>query len=278
MTNTIFYSEEEMIYRDEARAFFEREVPHYIDAMERQNKYPFEMLKKMGEKHYIGVRFPLEYSGGGLDLIHETIVNEEVASQSYALACARSVAHHCAYIINNYGTVEQKRKYLPDIFTAKIIVAEAITEPTVGSDAARMKTRAVKENDHYIISGEKRFQAGITDPMKELDLAELHDAFTGTEIMAYEDCFFCEEGQGGILIDNGTVMPGGELPVNLSGGLIGCGHAVGATGIMQTYEVALHLRGEAGELQVKNARRGLVQSIGGTLCAWTVCLILERGK
>ncbi len=118
--------------------------------------------------------------------------------------------------------------------------------------------------------------AGITDPFKELDLAELHDAFTGTEIMAYEDCFFCEEGRGGDLIDEGTVMPDGELPGNLSGGLIGCGHAVGATGIMQTYEIALHLRGEAGERQIANARRGLVQSIGGTLCTWTVCLVLER--
>jgi len=118
--------------------------------------------------------------------------------------------------------------------------------------------------------------AGIKNPLAELDLAELHDAFTGTEIMAYEDCFFCPEGEGGRLIDDGTVMPEGKLPVNLSGGLIGCGHAVGATGIMQTYEVGLHLRGEAGERQRKNARRGLVQSIGGTLCTWTVCLVLER--
>ncbi len=118
--------------------------------------------------------------------------------------------------------------------------------------------------------------AGIKNPLQEIDLAELHDAFTGTEIMAYEDCFFCPEGEGGRLIDDGTVMAEGKLPVNLSGGLIGCGHAVGATGIMQTYEVCLHLRGEAGERQRKNARRGLVQSIGGTLCTWTVCLVLER--
>ncbi|RPJ36980.1 MAG: thiolase family protein [Deltaproteobacteria bacterium] len=127
------------------------------------------------------------------------------------------------------------------------------------------------------VAAKKAYQmAGIRNPLKDLDLAELHDAFTGTEIMAYEDCFFCEEGQGGALIDDGVVMPDGELPVNLSGGLIGCGHAVGATGVMQTYEVALHLRGEAGERQMKNARRGLVQSIGGTLCTWTVCLVLER--
>ena len=128
------------------------------------------------------------------------------------------------------------------------------------------------------VAAKKAYQmAGITNPLKEIDLAELHDAFTATEIMAYEDCFFCEEGQGGSLIDNGTVMPDGELPVNLSGGLIGCGHAVGATGIMQTNEAVLQLRGDAGERQIDKARRALIQSIGGTLCTWSVCWVLERG-
>jgi acetyl-CoA acetyltransferase len=128
-------------------------------------------------------------------------------------------------------------------------------------------------------AAEKAYKmAGIKDPVEDFDLAELHDAFTGTEIIAYEDCLFCPQGEGGRLIDDGTVERGGRLPVNLSGGLIGCGHAVGATGIMQTNEVALQLRGQAGKRQVDGARRGLVQSIGGVGCAWTVCLVLERGN
>ncbi|MFC1474720.1 thiolase family protein [bacterium] len=139
-----------------------------------------------------------------------------------------------------------------------------------------------RENLHEFtgsrIASEKAYaMAGIKDPRKEIDLAEIHDAFTGTEIMSYEDCLFCEAGRGGDLIDEGAVMPDGDIPVNISGGLIGCGHAVGATGIMQTIEICQHLRGEAGERQIKNARRGLVQSIGGTLCTWTVCLVLEGG-
>jgi len=120
-------------------------------------------------------------------------------------------------------------------------------------------------------------QAGITKPLEEFDLAELHDAFTGTEILAYEDCFFCEEGEGGNLVDAGVVEKTGKLPVNVSGGLIGCGHAVGATGIMQANEVVLHLRQEAGKRQIDGARRGLIQSIGGVGCAWTVCIVFERG-
>jgi acetyl-CoA acetyltransferase len=117
--------------------------------------------------------------------------------------------------------------------------------------------------------------AGITDPVKEFDLAELHDAFTGTELMSYEDCGLCEEGGAGRLIDEGVVEPDGELPVNVSGGLIGCGHAVGATALMQMGEVVHQLRGEAGPRQLEHARRGLIQSIGGPGCAWTYSFVLE---
>lgn len=129
-----------------------------------------------------------------------------------------------------------------------------------------------------IVAADEAYRmAGVTDPRAEIDFAELHDAFTGTEILAYEDCGFCEKGGGGRMVDEGAVMMGGDLPVNPSGGLIGMGHPVGATGIMQTVEAFLQCRGEAGARQVRDARRGLVQSIGAVGCAWTVVLILERG-
>ena len=117
--------------------------------------------------------------------------------------------------------------------------------------------------------------AKITDPLKELDVAELHDAFTGQEILSYEDCRFTKYGEGHKLIDEGIVCEGGKLPVNLSGGLIGCGHAVGATGIYQGTEVVRQLRGEA-RRQVPDARKGLLHSVGGPVTAMCVCIIMER--
>lgn len=173
--STIFYSEEEARYAREARAFFEQEIGPYVDSMDRENRYPFELLGKMAEKHYIGVRFSRQYSGGGMDMIHETIVNEETGAQTYALACARSVPHHVAHIIYHYGNEYQKGKYLPGIFRAETFVSECISEPEVGSDAARMKSRANHQGDHYVLEGEKRFMASggvanlflvfaITDP------------------------------------------------------------------------------------------------------------------
>jgi acetyl-CoA acetyltransferase len=139
--------------------------------------------------------------------------------------------------------------------------------------------KAIAEFRSSIVAADVAYKmAGVKNPPKEIDFAELHDAFTGTEIMAYEDCGFCSKGEGGRLVDEGVVWLGGELPVNPSGGLLGMGHPVGATGIMQTVEAMLQLREEAGERQVKNARRGLVQSIGAVGCAWTVAIVMERGE
>lgn len=117
--------------------------------------------------------------------------------------------------------------------------------------------------------------AGITNPLKELDVAELHDAFTGQEILSYEDCGFAKHGEGHKLIDDGIVEQGGELPVNLSGGLIGAGHAVGATGIYQGTEVVQQLRGTA-RRQVNDAKKGFLHSVGGPVTAYCVCIVMER--
>ena len=117
--------------------------------------------------------------------------------------------------------------------------------------------------------------AGIKNPRKELDFAELHDAFTSAEILSYEAFGFCKLGDGGRLIDEGVVEMDGELPVSPSGGLIGCGHAVGATGVMQVGEAALQVTGRAEKRQVKGAKRGLVQSIGGPATSWTFAIIVE---
>jgi len=162
---SFFYSEEEREYAREARGFFEKEVGPHVEAMDRKKEYPFALLKKLAHRHYIGVRFPSRYGGGGRDMLHETIINEETGAQSYALACARSVPHHVMDIIYQYGTEEQKERYLSGICKADSIVSECITEPETGSDTARIKTRAARDGNHYVISGEKRFMAsgGVAD-------------------------------------------------------------------------------------------------------------------
>ena len=102
---------------------------------------------------------------------------------------------------------------------------------------------------------------------EDLDLVELHDCFATAEILHYENLGLCGEGEAGRLIDEGQTAHGGRIPVNVSGGLLSKGHPLGATGVANVYEIATHLRGEAGERQVEGARVGLAHVIGlGSAC------------
>ena len=112
-------------------------------------------------------------------------------------------------------------------------------------------------------------QAGIK--AKDVDVAEVHDSFTIAEILAYEDLGFAKKGEGAKLIRDGVTNLDGEIPVNPSGGLKACGHAVGATGIRQAVEITLQLRGDADKRQV-DAENGLALNIGGTGATATVTI------
>jgi acetyl-CoA acetyltransferase len=99
---------------------------------------------------------------------------------------------------------------------------------------------------------------------EDLDVVEVHDAFTICEIIHYEDLGLCAPGEGGRLIDEGRTELGGRIPVNPSGGLLSKGHPVGASGVAQVVEIVWQLRGTAGRRQVDNPRVGLAQIMGGS--------------
>ncbi len=103
--------------------------------------------------------------------------------------------------------------------------------------------------------------AGVTP--KDIDVAEVHDCFTIAEMMAYENLGFAKPGEGKDLIGSKETYKEGGIPVNIDGGLLSKGHPIGATGGSQIRTIVLQLRGEAGEMQVKDPEIGLVHNIGG---------------
>ncbi|EQB69551.1 thiolase domain-containing protein [Cuniculiplasma divulgatum] len=121
--------------------------------------------------------------------------------------------------------------------------------------------------------------AGITDPLEEIDVVELHDAYTSSEIQTYEDLGLCKYGEGGHFVEEGKADINGKVAVNPSGGLLASGHPVGATGIMQSvfmfwqlqHSIKKHFKDDA--LQVKNAKRGLIHSHAGTGTYVTVSIM-----
>ncbi len=106
-------------------------------------------------------------------------------------------------------------------------------------------------------------QAGIEKPIDEIDLVEVHDCFSIVELLTYEDLGLCKPGEAKDMIRGKATQLGGEIPVNVSGGLLSCGHPVGATGVRMVVEVVNHLRGSAGDRQVLGAKKGVTHNIGG---------------
>ncbi len=105
-------------------------------------------------------------------------------------------------------------------------------------------------------------QAGITDPLKELDVAEVYNPFTFQEMLFYECFGFCEFGRACELVETGAVMKGGELPCDPSGGVLST-NPIGATGLQRAAEVALQVTDKAGDRQIPGAATGLAHAMGG---------------
>lgn len=148
------------------------------------------------------------------------------------------------------------------------------------TDRPRLSDRSLELFPHF---GAKRLaaaaayrQAGIDDPAAQLDVAELYDSFSGAELQAYEDLGLCEPGKGGPAAADGRFEMDGVVAVNTSGGLLGRGSAVGATGIAQAVEVVGQLRGEVeGPRARANARLGLTDTHAG-VCALSVVNVFGR--
>jgi len=150
-----------------------------------------------------------------------------------------------------------------------------ITGSGLATDSIALHSRKdITTLNAVLKSGQQAFKmAGLTPD--KIDLAEAHDCFTIAEICVIEDLGFTEKGKGGEFIEKGLANIDGKTPVNTSGGLKSKGHPVGATGVAQVVEIVEQLRGNADKRQVKDARIGLTQNMGGSGGS-SVVHIMER--
>ena len=150
----------------------------------------------------------------------------------------------------------------------KISASVLTSDPYFESDAAQPDVSTLTK-----LAAAQAYELSGVGP-GDLDLVELHDCFATAELIHYENLQLCEPGGAGDFIDRRAPWRDGTTPVNVSGGLISKGHPIGATGVANMYEVATHLRGEAGDRQIEGATVGLTHVIGlGSACAVHV---LER--
>lgn len=151
-------TEEQVMLKDMARNFMEKEIGPQTEKIEREEKLPEGIWLKLGELGLLGITIPEEYGGAGVDLLSCLIVVEEIARVCPALGLSY-VAHAnlCANNLKNNGNEAQRRKYLPPLCSGEKVGALALTEPNAGSDAVGIQTTAVRQGDYYILNGSKTF-------------------------------------------------------------------------------------------------------------------------
>ncbi|MEK7808435.1 MAG: acyl-CoA dehydrogenase family protein, partial [Chloroflexota bacterium] len=158
----ILLTQEQLALRNETRAFVREEVPRQLllDMDADKVRYPREYLQKLAARRLLGLRFPKEFGGRGLNWSHEVLALEEIGVLGASLACLYSLPTIVGEAINTFGTREQKEKFLRPALEGKLTVAEALTEPRGGSDFFGVTTRATRDGDTYILNGQKRFIVG----------------------------------------------------------------------------------------------------------------------
>jgi len=151
-------TEEQEMVRKMARDFAQKEVAPIAAEMDEKGEVPFENIKKMGQLGLLGLTAPEEYGGGGADTVSYVVALEEIAKACASTAVVMAVQNSLVnYALARFGTEEQKRKYLTPLARGEKIGAYALTEPEAGSDAAAIRTRAVRDGDEYVINGTKHF-------------------------------------------------------------------------------------------------------------------------
>lgn len=157
--DSIYFKEEHNIFRKSVKDFVKKEIRPYAEEWEEAEIYPREIFKRMGDLGFLGLSYPEEYGGGGADYFTNIVFAEEI-SKCGTLGFAMSVLVQtdiATPAINEYGTREQKLKYLKPALAGEKIIALGVTEPNHGSDVSSLETTAVKEGKNYIIKGSKIF-------------------------------------------------------------------------------------------------------------------------
>jgi len=159
MTKSPYFTEEHEMIRDQIRRFIETEVVPNGEAWEEAGKVPREVFTKMGALGMLGMRYPEQYGGAGLDTMASVVIAEECGRSTFGGFSADLLVHTdmASPHLANVGTPEQLARWMPSITSGEKVCAVAVTEAGAGSDVAGMRTQAVQDGDDWVINGTKMF-------------------------------------------------------------------------------------------------------------------------
>jgi len=148
-------SDEQEQVLEEVRRFADNEIRPVASEYDQEEKYPEEIMEKAAEMGLTGAHFPIEYGGAGYSTLEMAMITEELFAADPGIALCITSAGFGAEAIMEYGTDEQKERYLPPITKGESVMGAAISEPQAGSDVTSIDTRAEKDGDEWVINGSK---------------------------------------------------------------------------------------------------------------------------
>jgi alkylation response protein AidB-like acyl-CoA dehydrogenase len=158
MDDALYFSEQHIAVRNMVREFARQEVAPIASRFDAEGIFPWATVKKMADLGLLGVPWPEEYGGAGLDLLSYMITIHELAKvdASHAITVSAHTTLGTSPIMN-FGTEEQKRRFVPLLASGRVLGGFGLTEPGAGSDAGGTRTRAVRKNGYYVVNGSKIF-------------------------------------------------------------------------------------------------------------------------
>jgi acetyl-CoA C-acetyltransferase len=172
----------------------------------------------------------------------------------------------CSFVCTGSSALLLASKRKAKELTDMPIWIRGIGQKTIGASLSQVLSKGEAGLNTTREAAREAYKMSQTEP-RDIDVVELHDAFSIMEIMAYEDLFFTPKGQGGKFVAQQ------QLSINPRGGLLGCGHPIGCTGIAQTAEIAAQLTGRAGETQVNGCKTGLIHNMAAAGSSSSVIIL-----
>lgn len=163
-------NDEQRAFRETLRVFVDKEIMPVATEWEHSGRYPTEIVEKMKQMGLFGLSVPEEYGGLGADMVSFALVFEEIARGWMGVAGTIGSHSLACWMIARHGTDEQKRRHLPDLATGARRTGIALTEPGAGTDLQGIATRAVRDGEHYVVTGTKTWitNARHADPLPVL--------------------------------------------------------------------------------------------------------------
>jgi acyl-CoA dehydrogenase len=154
-----WFGPEHRMLRDQVRRFVEEEIKPRADAWEEQGFVPRDVLRRMGELGFFGIRYPAAYGGSEMDALGTVVLAEELGRSGYGGVAITALVHTdmASVHVFNGGTEEQRARWMPGIIAGEVITAIAVTEPDAGSDVKGIRTTARLEPHGYVLNGTKLF-------------------------------------------------------------------------------------------------------------------------